>query len=609
MNPSRCGVTLAKPAFLSLFTVLSAALLLSSARGQDASKDASKNASKNASADAAAYLRAPLRLGYTRPGNPPDDVKPDGGIRPVAMEANYEGIGGTVYFAVLQLNSTEVTPWGTRLPDFLKTFTPGRGLDGRGESPALDPQARYLYLYQVVNDRGVDRAASQIKPAGADPELNGREIGMARINLVVDPRYLTSWGAFKDLGFAVDVTDKGGPGGAGPRFAGLNDESKHIRLAVSCSPSVTDALPEKAYLDRCPAYELPDVLSLQSPLIGLKETGLIQQLAKKQQDKNIKLAAYEQNLLKASTTAHPPDVVEIVPVGPELPFSPALPGFDPTRLPLDAPPLDVTGSGGRPVARFRARWLGKNTLQVGEHSTLYGFTTNLPPQDEEVRIRSKGEGEDIEEAPAPRRGLGMRPAAEEVIRVHDVRTADDRAENKEVSKASEGAADVQDLGTEDALAQATGTAPTGTATGTAPTPNGGAGAGGPGVGGVGPGSLGGAPPLPGIGGGGGFAGTGGFSRPAVAMGSPVAAGGGTGSGSGQGTTTPTQSQSVVIGNITQSQAQTQQQQQQQQQQQKQSQTGTPGNVVPEPAAFLLGLFGLPLLFLFRLRKGMVGVAA
>jgi hypothetical protein len=582
MIPCRCGFPSAKTAFLTLFAVLSAALVLSGVRAQETP----------------ARARSAVRSGYTRPGNPPDEVKPDGAIRPVALEANYDGIGGTVYFAVLELTGAQGDAWGTGYRSFNEAFVPGKSVMGRGQSPPLDTRARYLYLYQVVNDRGVDRAASQIKPAGADPELHGQDIGSSSLNLIVDPRYLTSWGAFTDYGFAVDVVEKGGAAGTGPRFAALNEEGKFIRLAVSSTPAVTEALPAKAYRLRAPAYPLRNLLGIDRATVGLKETGVVQQLAKKQQDRNIKLAAYEQNLLKASAAANRPDYVEIVPLRNDFALSPALPGYDPTLLAYDTAPLGrdtslltgVYAGGRRPVARFRAEWQDKNVVRLGEHSTIYGFTTNLPPVDEPVRIRDPRltalhieEEEEIVAAPA---ASGVRAAW---------------------TGAHEEAPAAPDTVVRAASTEAEGIAPAGLAPGTAPTPAGGGagfGAAPEAFSAMGPGLLGGAPFGPGIGGVGAGIPTTGFTRPAVAMGTPVVGGSSGGTGSGSGTTTPpTQSQSVVV-NVNQSQSQKQQQQQQQQQQQ--TQTNTQGNVVPEPTAFLLGLFGLPLLFLFRLRKGTVG---
>ena len=63
-------------------------------------------------------------------------------------------LGGTVYFTVLERKGTDKNdPWGGGLGDLAGKFR--RGVDFAGaSSPVLDTAAKYLYLYQVINDRG-----------------------------------------------------------------------------------------------------------------------------------------------------------------------------------------------------------------------------------------------------------------------------------------------------------------------------------------------------------------------------------------------------------------------------------------------------------------------
>src|SRR3712207_6553222 len=59
-------------------------------------------------------LRSLVRAGYTRPGNPPDPLTEAGTVRRVSFETE-QGIGGTVYFMVLQMTGAEGDTWGTGL--------------------------------------------------------------------------------------------------------------------------------------------------------------------------------------------------------------------------------------------------------------------------------------------------------------------------------------------------------------------------------------------------------------------------------------------------------------------------------------------------------------
>lgn len=105
-----------------------------------------------------------------------------GNTRPQAPN----GVGSTVNFAVMNTQYAELgDSWGTGYENFNKTFVPG--LDAEGESsPRLDARAKYLYLYQVVND-------------------GAYEMDVPRVSLKIYDSaypYITSWGTFTDLGLA-----------------------------------------------------------------------------------------------------------------------------------------------------------------------------------------------------------------------------------------------------------------------------------------------------------------------------------------------------------------------------------------------------------------------
>jgi hypothetical protein len=96
--------------------------------------------------------------GYTRPGYPDDRVV-GGKIEFAALVDKgvvENGLGGTVYFAVYdQTKGVTGDTFGTGIKNFNNAIK--LGVDFEGEmSPELDKTARYLYLYQLVNDRGTD---------------------------------------------------------------------------------------------------------------------------------------------------------------------------------------------------------------------------------------------------------------------------------------------------------------------------------------------------------------------------------------------------------------------------------------------------------------------
>ena len=497
-----------------------------------------------------------VRSGYTRPGNPPDELKADGSVKPVALEPGFKGIGGTIYFAVIELGDAFGEGRGPLFKSLDGAFVPGTFVAGgrpgsavaqvtNRSSGKLDRSARYLYLYQVVNDRGLDRSVTKVQGA-ANREIDSQDIECARLRLLVRPHLLTSWGYFRNLGFAFDVSEQKGAGGI--KFAALGDEGKFIRMAASSNPAVTEGLPSKAYLLSARAYPLGNVLHVDKSTVGLKESVLVKELTENGKDSNVKLASYQEGMLKAAGNASAPDSVQIV-----------LAGFE-DNMGFRAGMDELTqgaSSGPSVVPAFRAVWKDKNALKLGEHSTLFGFTSNLPPVDTEIRIR-------------------------------DPRLAAVEGDGPVPSSASVAPAGL--------TASAAGTA-NGAAPGTVPTPFE-----------VGAmfaspalevGSLGGQPQ--------GFGGglsvppiAAGVGRPSVATGSPTS--GGSGGGSGQLNGSQSQQQPINISPvISVQQSQQQGQGQSQSQQQSQSQHSN-GNVVPEPPAYLLALLGLPMLLVLRRLK-------
>src|SRR5262249_37304023 len=96
---------------------------------------------------------------------------------PVGLDEK-KGLGGTIYFSVLdRREGTKGDAWGTGIRDFDTWFV--AGLDSPNRT--LDTSARYLYLYQIVNDSKRDGVVQDMT-----------------IRLLVDPASITSWGHFAE---------------------------------------------------------------------------------------------------------------------------------------------------------------------------------------------------------------------------------------------------------------------------------------------------------------------------------------------------------------------------------------------------------------------------
>ena len=207
----------------------------------------------------------PLLSGYTRPGNP-NDIDKDGKIIFVANDPAFKGrlIGGTVYFAVYERPAFAPVvgdSFATGVSSFDEFFREGRGTNGVF-SPGLDTTAKYLYVYQVVNDRGLDPPEKGIAFAGY-PNPRTEDIVTTTVKLQVDPREITSWGHFANMGFSSKVADKTMRGAE--VAADVGGSPRMLQLACSSSPGILSALPFHEYKSISPAF----------PLRGLKQSFVI----------------------------------------------------------------------------------------------------------------------------------------------------------------------------------------------------------------------------------------------------------------------------------------------------------------------------------------------
>jgi hypothetical protein len=548
----------------------------------------------------AAHGQASLVVaGYTRPGNPPDRER-GGKILPggyLAGNPDFHGLGGTVFFAVFRLTRETGDVWGTGVKDFDTAFIPGVDYNDI-DSPGLDTRAKYLYLYQVVNSRGLDPISPMIFAANADKGT--QPIASTAVRLRVDPRYITSWGHFKSEGFTLAVMPeqldgKRGKGVVGvvgdkkngavrPAFEEDQDKEGTLRMAVSVNPSILGSLDMNAYLWNAPAHRL-ERMRVNSATLNLADSPAARELEKRTQNlkkNNARPAAWVEGMLKAARTATPPALVRLVQSEPDA------------RLFLQA---DWTPTG-------------KGFLNLADHSTVFGFTTDLPPVPEPVGIATP----DGRPALLPVLGdlAGDGPAAAMVPGANGGGPAEvETIEEDMVLALAPGVATGVAPGTVVGPVQPAALMPSfaGPGLGTALPNLGGFGAGIPfaNVGGIGT-----APP-PLWGGGGGFSGGGTVGTVGTTNGTPANVVVNTGPvnvtvTAGNQSQTTTVNTNISLQNQqsqSQSQAQAQAQAQAQSQSQSQNQTSCGQHVVPEPGAVVLALLGLPLLLLlacFRRRK-------
>lgn len=501
------------------------------AKAKEAPKEALKEEAPKQS-----KLHSMIRAGYTRPGSPADKLGKNGEIIQVALQPDLEGpvIGATVYFAVFR--NTGDDTFAKEVGEYFSLFVEGRSFENTF-SPEFDRKAKYLYVYQIVNDRGLLPLKDSVLPA-VDGDLLTANISSFALRLIVDPRYITSWGHFRELSFAGNFEDRKV---SKDGIVGAAEDTRILPMALSSNPSVERMLPQKRFLERAPAHSLGDLASsfgLARADLGLKNSSAWFTLNQKAENKAVKLVNWEENQLKDPEGALEPDFVQLL--------------------------YDVNGDNQTPTVEgrnigqtiFRVDFKKANLMKAGQRSVVFGFTSDLPPTDEPIRV----------EGPLPIQAKG---------KIKGV--AFDDPEGGGIAPAA--------------------------AVGTAPTPVGG--------GAVAP-VAGAVPAVAGLGGYGGVGGGGLGVAPAAAGGIGAARpggasgfGGGNGGGQGQGTTQADQGQEQQPGTINFTATLINQQAQAQAQAQFQNQNNgcCPGTeVIPEPTAIVLGLLGLPALVFLRRRQ-------
>jgi len=314
-------------------------------------------------------LRTAIRAGYTRFGSPEDKLNPNGSVRPMAWDLDVKDklIGCTIYFVVLARTGNDGDTWGTGMAGFDGKFIEGKNYQ-KNFSPALDTPAKYLYLYQVVNDRGLPPVSEVKLAAGQEMSNMPLPIASASLTISVDPRYITSWGHFRGTGFVATVPNRKANGDVVVPAA--DKAPKDIRLAVSSNASILGEIGDKRYRGTsarpAPTHSLgslADSFGLGPSNLNLKQSEEYKELENRKV-KGIALAAFEDKVLQAQGADHArePEFVQLL--------------YYPAKL-----------RSGQPLTtEFRADWRGKEILDLGRHSVVFGFTSDLPPKDEPIRI-------------------------------------------------------------------------------------------------------------------------------------------------------------------------------------------------------------------------------
>ena len=319
-------------------------------------------------------------------------------------KGSYRAFGATVYFAVYRRLGapTSGDTWGTGRTDIDSNFVPGDSYRST-VSPGLDTTAQYLYLYQVVNDRGFhDLKLPQNKTdivrqvALADPEGRPgivREVASFSLFLKTDPRLITSWGFFEDTGFNISVPTLA-PGEARP--VGMAEgATTNIRMATSANLSILDTLfpkTDKVYKPWAPSQ------SIETGRVGFdvgkdtlnidKKTKII--FAANDQTNSLQTLALRALAKVKANGANRPDYAQLIHFDRSLSAETTALGVSAMADRASTLNIDGITLGSSEVARavFKVEWLGK-PIESGQQSVMFGFTSNAPPTRAPIRLKDR----------------------------------------------------------------------------------------------------------------------------------------------------------------------------------------------------------------------------
>ncbi|HZZ81909.1 MAG TPA: hypothetical protein VFE62_25645, partial [Gemmataceae bacterium] len=328
------------------------------------------------------------RLGY--PNDQPIDAKADknairftalGSKDPVKLKS-FPIMGGTVYYAVFENVGTVGDVFGTGMAGFDQQFTSTYGPND--DSPSYHKSgklSRYLYLYQVVNDRGFDprnRVAEKNIPVTDD-------IARFALRIAVDPRYITSWGYFNNRSFTVNV----------------NKDMPLINVAEVDKIRIKEKEEVKPGNNIKAVSFLPSVLSLQNypayERFAWGERGREEQFSIGTSNQGIASSMAYSDLKLAAGLADLKDRIMLLSTNVSSDKGPQV-GVNPASVLLTYPSREdrvvTTYTEDSTLAillvdfRNRAGGINLTGIKQGQSSVLFGFTSDLPPAPTNARIDS-----------------------------------------------------------------------------------------------------------------------------------------------------------------------------------------------------------------------------
>lgn len=360
----------------------------------------------------------PKFTGYTRPGIP---TSPPGPIKVVGDKETDTPIGATVYFKVFERgDGDDGDPWGTGFKDFDSAFVPGATTRGRNPEK-LDTTARYLYLYQVIND--------SYRPA---------QVKSVAVRLLVPPHLITSWGHF------AEKPEKGKGRGVGFAMHFENPDPKNANAPGRVLPVSTEhpGVADNIYRNPAPYFFPPKPYSLSSiqlgnkpaPLTDGEDTGREPERVVLQSSfdfegapnwlvkdrTRIPMSPFTRLALPAANLENP----YYNPASPLMPAGMGAPGMAPMMPGMmaasTANSVDPLSHAPAVVAYWNDDPLrpGVAGMQSGQRSTIFGFTSNFPPVYEDVRLR--GASTPLRKGPALSAANGGEESAAKVFHLTSV---------------------------------------------------------------------------------------------------------------------------------------------------------------------------------------------
>ena len=213
--------------------------------------------------------------------------------------AKYKKIlGGSVYFAVFRnmgALAKDGDTFGTGMKNFDKKFSGGNGFQF---SPGFDSTAQYLYLYQIVNGRGLDGRNFLEEPIPQKDRLTEKDVikdfqrvsppteGIVRwaLTLAVRPRDISSWGYFGGTSFVAHEIKS-------LNLFAEDTKTETTIKPISFLPSMLKETPNPVYKNRAPAQSLG---ALQSTFhVGNSKSNIDKSPAYPGNDNAIKFAVSE----------------------------------------------------------------------------------------------------------------------------------------------------------------------------------------------------------------------------------------------------------------------------------------------------------------------------